>query len=88
MSYDPLLSSTLEHKQANQSVASVSSDRSLTASVKLIQSFQIFVFFRLRLWISSSSWLNVETGELLKLKLVIQQDSTEIYVLYLSKIKR
>ncbi len=46
-------------------------------TLKLIKSFQIFVFFRLVLWISSSSWLNVVSGALLKVMLVIRQGSKE-----------
>ncbi len=55
---------------------------------KLMQSFQIFFILRLVLWILSSSWLNVVSGALLKVMFVIRRGSKEIYVLYLSKIKR
>ncbi len=50
------------------------------APLKLIQSFQLFVIFRLVLWISGSLWLNVVSGALLKLMLVIWQGSKEIHV--------
>ncbi len=58
------------------------------APVKHMQSFQIFIIFRLDLWILSSSWLNTESGALSKVMLVIWQGLKEIYILYPSKIKR
>ncbi len=74
---DPSIIAALKCKRANQSVAFASSDRGLTttgcAPLKLMQSFQIFVIFRLVLWISSSLWLNVVSGALLKVMLIIQR---------------
>ncbi len=49
--------------------------------LKLMQSFQILVIFWLVLWILSSSWLNVASGALLKVMLLIQRSSKEISVL-------
>ncbi len=56
--------------------------------MKLKQTFLIFIIFRLVLWISSSSWLNVESGALLKVMLVFQRGLKEIYVLHFFKITR
>ncbi len=66
------------------------SERSICHScvpLKLMQYFHIFVIFRLVLWILSSLWLNVESGTLLKVMLVICRVLKEVYVLHLSKIK-
>ncbi len=52
-----------------------------------MQSYQIFIIFWLVLWISSLLWLNIVSGALLIVLLIIQRGSKEIYVLYLSKIK-
>ncbi len=43
----------------------------------------IFIIFRLVLWISSFSWLNVESVALSKVILVIWRGSKDIYVLRL-----
>ncbi len=83
---DLWLSSGLEHKQANKRA---SFDWGPTATqfhkLKFLLSFQIFIIFRLVLWISSSLWLNVESGLFLKVMLVIQQRMKEIYIFDLTK---
>ncbi len=64
---DLLLSSTLKHKQANQSAVSASSDQGLTTIETPLQleCFGILVIFGQVVRISSSSWLNVLFGALL-----------------------
>ncbi len=53
------------------------------APLKLMQSFLIFFIFRLVLWISSSSWLYIVSGTILKVLFGIQRGLKEIDVLYL-----
>ncbi len=80
-----MLGPALEYKQANQTVASASSDKGLTStqlcSCETHAIFSDFGIFQAGS-IDFKLVVDVVSGALLKVMLLIQQDSKEIYIFF------